>query len=369
VTPDQIKQYLQNLKRSSLWENLQTQPELLALVDKPLFLTILVAAYQGQAIHTTVDLLNVYIQKQLHDSNNQGIYPQGKAPSPQQTQYYLSWLAHRLESEQNTEFLIEQLQPSWLESQESKKQYRWITGVITGLSVGLSVGLGVGFINGQFGGVFGGLRFGLSVGLFSGLRVGLFDMEPAEKLTWSWEQARREILYFGLIFGLGFGLIYGLILGDFIFGLSLGLIAGLSIGLLRGVIPVQTDIELKEKSNQGINQSLQNGLIFTLGIGLRMGLLFGLIFGSLLGLIFGLIVGPLLGLILGLNVGLGAAIQHFCLRLTLYQTGSSPWNYEKFLDHAAKHRFIQRVGGHYRFMHDLLRKEFAQMYRQSLGED
>ncbi len=40
---------------------------------------------------------------------------------------------------------------------------------------------------------------------------------------------------------------------------------------------------------------------------------------------------------------------------------SIPWNYAKFLEYAANLRFIQRVGGRYRFMHDLLRKHFAQM--------
>jgi hypothetical protein len=66
-------------------------------------------------------------------------------------------------------------------------------------------------------------------------------------------------------------------------------------------------------------------------------------------------------LIIGLIIGLDAVIQHISLRLVLYRNGYIPWNYAKFLDHAAKHRFIQRVGGRYRFMHDLLRKHFAQM--------
>ena len=70
------------------------------------------------------------------------------------------------------------------------------------------------------------------------------------------------------------------------------------------------------------------------------------------------LIYELIGMILG---GFGIVIQHFALRLVLYRNGYIPWNYAKFLDHAAKHRFIQRVGGRYRFMHDLLRKHFAQM--------
>ena len=41
-----------------------------------------------------------------------------------------------------------------------------------------------------------------------------------------------------------------------------------------------------------------------------------------------------------------------------------PLTITRFLDHAARHRFIQRVGGRYRFMHDLLRQHFAALYRQ-----
>ena len=74
-----------------------------------------------------------------------------------------------------------------------------------------------------------------------------------------------------------------------------------------------------------------------------------------LGLIFGLIVGLIVGLI--------GAIKHFALRFTLHQAGVAPWNYEKFLTHAENHRFIQRVGGRYRFVHDLLRTRFAQRYQ------
>ncbi len=39
--------------------------------------------------------------------------------------------------------------------------------------------------------------------------------------------------------------------------------------------------------------------------------------------------------------------------------GGFLWDCVRFLDHAAKLRFIQRVSGYYRFTHDLLRKHFA----------
>jgi len=47
--------------------------------------------------------------------------------------------------------------------------------------------------------------------------------------------------------------------------------------------------------------------------------------------------------------------------------GSIPWNFKLFLEHATQHRFIQRTGGRYRFIHDLLREHFAQMTPQQMA--
>ena len=85
-----------------------------------------------------------------------------------------------------------------------------------------------------------------------------------------------------------------------------------------------------------------------------------------IGLSFGLKAALIIGITFGITsaflYGLLAFIQHCILRFFLwYVEKNIPWNYAKFLDHAVKQRFIQRVGGRYRFMHDLLRKHFADM--------
>jgi hypothetical protein len=103
---------------------------------------------------------------------------------------------------------------------------------------------------------------------------------------------------------------------------------------------------------------LFSGLFVGLLVGLFVGLIFGLIFGLFSGLFFGLI-GGLSG---GLSGGLETVTQHGGLRIVLYNSGVAPWNYARFLTHAENHRFIQRVGGRYRFVHDLLRKRFAERY-------
>ncbi|MEO0537703.1 MAG: NACHT domain-containing protein [Cyanobacteria bacterium P01_A01_bin.123] len=374
---EQIQDYLQRLNRVPLWNALQSQPDLLELVRSPLFLLILVVAYQGQTISSVEALLDTYINKQLSDLNNQGAYPPGQAPSLEQTQHYLSWLAGKLEAVGTTEFLIERLQPSWLDRQRDWTRYLWSVGLTSGLSGGLIGGLAGALSDGLIFGLIGGLISGLIFGLSGGLN----NIKSAEALRFSWQQFARDGLSGGLIVGLIFGLITGLGIGlsnGLLFGLSVGLSIGLSVGLIGGFQGIEVDLDSKKYPNQGIQQSKKNGLIFGLifglsggltvglSVGLSSGLIGGLTGGLNFGLSFGLSFGLIGGLIGGLIVGLGAALQHLSLRLALYQSGVSPWDYAKFLEHAENHRFIQRVGGRYRFMHDLLRKHFASLETPSV---
>ncbi len=404
LSNDQIQQYLKRLNRSSIWdETIINEPSFLELVRKPLFLSMLVVAYQGRRIKNYTELFEAYIEKQLHNLDSQGTYPPGKSPSQKQTLHYLVWLARKLDAERETEFLIESMQPTWLESKKQKIVYRVIVGLIFGLIFGLVFGvitvlnfglifgllygliisLVVGLVVGLIGGLNTGLNLGLIFMLSGGIvgiliyeilfglilnqnRIKLVAIKLTEKISWSLRNFFRNVLVIGLVAGSFFGLIVGLIaslrvglvVGLFL-GLLTGLLGGLVFGLLGGLLGGfnNSAIEHKNFPNQGIWNSLKNGLI----LGLLVGLFVGLLYGLVVGLFLGLLTGMLYGLIFGLIAGLKSVIQHFTLRLVLYRNGYIPWNYAKFLDHAAKHRFIQRVGGRYRFMHDLLRKHFAQM--------
>jgi hypothetical protein len=54
-----------------------------------------------------------------------------------------------------------------------------------------------------------------------------------------------------------------------------------------------------------------------------------------------------------------AFIQHFTLRLFLWRAGSIPRKYIHFLDYAAEHILLRKVGGGYSFVHRLLQDYFA----------
>ena len=54
-------------------------------------------------------------------------------------------------------------------------------------------------------------------------------------------------------------------------------------------------------------------------------------------------------------------IKHLSLRLVLWQSGTIPWNYARFLNYCTERLLLQRIGGRYRFMHKLLQEHFAKM--------
>ena len=171
LSDGQIEQYLREIGRRDIWRALKTQPELVALLSQsedseeegqkaflrvPLFLQMLVAVYErDRPITDKKALFEVYIERQLGEDGRlqarQGRGEEGEGwaykrqenePSAAETKRYLSWLARKLQENDSTNnFLIEQMQPSWLETTAHKWQYRLIVGLISGLIVSLTVGL------------------------------------------------------------------------------------------------------------------------------------------------------------------------------------------------------------------------------------
>lgn len=396
LQPDQIQAYCERLHRPGLWEAIQANSTLLELARKPLFLSMLLVVDQGQAIANETELLDAFMAQQLQ-AGTSDVYPPDQRPDPDQTRTYLVWLAQQLDRVGATEFLIEELQPRMLSREHNERYvYRLIYGVIYGLSFGLSGELGFGAR---------GLQVGGLVGLLVGLGLGLEPaMQLSRRLVFSVGKACRRGLHVGVRAGLLVGLTVGLVGGLFagllagllagvllllLVGVSFGLLVGVLVGLISGLS--RGLINAKTVPNQGIWRSLQTsitvvvifGLSFGLGGGLFLGLLFGLYgwlyedlrqglvmgfevgltqgfgLGLSLGLMHGLIGGPMGEGRFGLNGGLQAAVQHLALRLILTTNGHTPWNYARFLDYAVELRFMQRVGGRYRFIHDVLRAHCA----------
>jgi len=169
------------------------------------------------------------------------------------------------------------------------------------------------------------------------------------------------------------------------------LLAWLTFMLIGGLIGVMfgglnsSILETKTAPGQGIRLSSRNAfrawIVFTLMFALVFALISGVVSGLALviqdgrpplnGLIEGLTFGVTYffakGLLFGMTEGLLAAlwyggldlVQHYTLRLVLWQNGHIPRNYIHFLDYASDHIFLHKVGGGYIFIHRLLMEHFA----------
>jgi DNA polymerase III delta prime subunit len=371
LTDRQIENSLKRLNCGHLWKLIKDDPEgLLTLARMPLLLHLMPVAYpqglvsQSQRFASQEErrqyqdkcreeLFAAYIQrklKELHD--NEGY-------EPEEVKHWLKWLAQQLKERNQTEFLIEKMQPNLLKNNQ-KLLYQLIFGLISALVFGLILVF-----------IFDLSRFTLGLsGFILGmiLRLSKSTIEPTETLSWSSKRVKIKLIPL-LILGLILGLIGGLILwlsSGLILELIRGLILGLILGLISGLIAalIGDEIRTRSKPNQGIIESAKNTIIiglitcpaFTLPLlapRLAMGQAIDWSIVILLAVSMALSFGVLIA---GLPV-----IQHYTLRFLLWRSGAIPFNYVKFLSYAHKRKLIKQVGGRYRFFHDLLREHFAQM--------
>ncbi len=83
-------------------------------------------------------------------------------------------------------------------------------------------------------------------------------------------------------------------------------------------------------------------------------------YGDTIGAISGT-VNAILGLVLflvGLFFGALPVVQHYGLRLAMWRRKLIPLRWVKFLDYAAEHYLLRKVGGGYVFWHEYLRVYF-----------
>ncbi len=183
-----------------------------------------------------------------------------------------------------------------------------------------------------------------------------------------WENSQRWLIR-GFLFGLLAGVCVKAI-GGRVEGSIVAVLVGTSGGFIFGLMnDSKVDVETHIKANQEIIDSGKN-VIFTLLIALLISPIFEIVVQQSVTLredsidiAKGIItISQSCFFWLSFQEGGGkACVQHFALRLTLYQSNSIPWNYARFLNYATERRFLQRVGGRYRFIHKLLQEHMAKM--------
>jgi len=371
LTLQQIHQYLNSagVELAAVSRALQEDTTLQELARSPLMLSIITLAYQGMPTEdlpkiSAIEerrkhLFDAYIQRMLCRRIAGQSYPKDKI------MHWLSWLAQRLQEQSQTVFLIEKMQPDWLQTNWQKRIYvisLLLSFILFGLLVGHLI-LPMRLIQ---------LTLVLTAsGLLFWVIFGFKEINPVEQLQWSWQKASKH-LALGIIFGtmLAFLLkiIYELIFKPWFFDIHLsesflihsfvrGIVFGLTMGMIFGIIRGFTGASVQKVTvpNQGILQSAKNAIIFSL-IG------FVVLFISASILQWHPFFWAIFGLGFGLALGGGeACFKHFILRVILYCSGSIPWNYARFLNYATERIFLQKVGGGYIFIHRSLLEHFAKM--------
>lgn len=270
--------------------------------------------------------------------------------SEEQVTRWLAFLARGMTEHDQTIFLIERLQPSWLPARWQRWVYvlasRLIWGILAGLIFGLIfnlrdlliVGLYDGsvfegnmkgsdqqFINqyllwsvyssldghlivGVFDWLIIGLIFGLLFGLVFGLSDGLIDViRTGSKCK---EVAQNSLLFLlrrvwrSVLVGLPIALTFGLTASDLLAGLAVGLIVGLIAGSSLWLIDV-IRTHSKHSRSEVLKPSLRQMVWKSVTVGFIVGLIVGLVPGLFVDdLIAGLLIGLSLWLVVGLSLSL-----------------------------------------------------------------
>ncbi len=339
-----------------------------SLARSPLILNIMVLTYQGVSSDEILQLGRAKdhfdYQHQLFDAYIQRMLERRVHSTPysgMQLKGWLTSLAQQLVTTSQTVFLIERMQPDWLETGPRRLYVAGLWCVFFAIATLLGAQ------------VLAPDRLILAVvlgGLICSRIFGVSQITPAETLRWSWRQARNNLLL-GLTLGplvgwclkVGFGLMFGdrnclsngsCLANHSLIGLSFGATLGLTFGLIRGLSGKR--VGNTSRPNAGIWQSARNSTLFALVSMVTLyvpGVLLGntkASFWAATGLAFGFAAG-----------GGEALIKHVLLRVILTLNGMIPWNYSKFLDYAVTSIFLQKVGGGYMFVHRLLMEHFASL--------
>jgi len=409
-----IQQYLMSFQRTDIWMRIQRNQNILEIVNIPLFLFVFTRVYEQisieefQIFNSDKErygyLFNAYIELMIETpvATNR---VKNKKYSPKNIRKWLAILAQRMSEDRKKEFLIEQIHPDWLNSNIQKQIYFYVVAFIIGL-ISLPILVLILTLIQKNHILFQSMKMQiiLIIALLNSIFIGaLFsfsssDIKPVENIKLPGSELIKAVRFVSLKERL-----MGALMANFripnvtnndnknnnnllivLNSLTRGFIGAVMPftapirGLVIGLRGPDIEIEKRNIPNQGIYKSALSAVIYALifaFIGIFIGIIFGLInntHGFTDGnnqlsdkhlipiLIFGWVGGLSGGLAGGLYAGL-ACIQHFTLRLLLWKSGCISWNYALFLDYTTKQRFLQRIGGRYRFIHPLLQEHFARM--------
>lgn len=323
LTYRQVDQYIAQAgdQLTALSAFLNCNKDLKSLASSPLILSIMSLAYKDSSIdefsHTEStdlflkNLFDSYIKRMLQRRSSRVLY------SSAQTKYWLVWISRQMVIASQTVFLIENLQPSGLETNLQKNRYLVRTifvGTISGTVMGaliimllslqaymisivagypqrielwMLLGLLVGALSGCFLGLTSSVLAEFIPELFSQiLGKRLRDIEPTETLRWSWTESGKSfkkgfvigsaigaafilfmLLTEPLSFDPGLSAISGFLLVIAIVGVAFGFPSSLFGGI------TSKGVQKSKSPNQGIWKSIQHSFFTTLVSGYISGVI------------------------------------------------------------------------------------------------
>lgn len=424
LSSEYINWYLEDVGKSLVGfkKLLQRDKELEKFAKTPLIFSVISITYKGYSLKELESefkieekryqkLFDNYIERMLQrksitNKNNN-----------KQIKKWLYWLSNRMIDNSNSIFLIEKMQPTWLNHTWQIILYRILDSIVIGFFLAM---IFFGFPMLMFMLMLDGISYFydtiinfdlynlyellletllsmIMIYLLVGWRISLVYffiaiwrkpvIETVEKLSWSWKEVRRR--RFQILYGMLAGIILSFftrlipsILGSLcIMGYSdncmdppqhylphdylMGAILGCFFTLITIALKSPTINEWKTP-NKGIWLSIKNSVIFivvyTIFISVILSIYIKINNASLLLWSIWLIIGFYISFFLGFTWGGGKALfQHFLLRFLLFLSGYTPLNYVYFLNDATERLFLQKVGGGYIFIHRMLMEHFANM--------
>jgi len=307
LSTDQIDSYLASFGDSlaGVREAIRQDSELCELAETPLMLSIMALAYRNvkatELITTSSSeekrdkLFDTYVHRMFERKVQTNDYSQAE------TVNWLSWLASNMVARAQTIFLIERLQPDWLDSDIDKRKFdrrvRLIGGGIFGLLVGIPSGLAIS------------IAVNLLVGIIMGIGITI------SLALGAWHTRGRNFnLKGGLSFGFAFGVTFGipsLIISNIISGIVTGFTSGLGLALvfvyagkrLLGSRKNEDKIEIVETLNWS-GKKLLEGIPYMLAASIAV----GITVGTTGALIYGVEIGVIAGLTAGFAAGIATII-------------------------------------------------------------
>ncbi len=353
LTVEQVDRYLSGDEGlAALRDTIRQDPELRELARSPLMLDVMTTAYRdlpprsipggdGSAGARSTPVFDTYVRR-MFERHGRAVQPYSK----ERTVSCLSWLAHHMHRHAQSVFLIEQLQPSWLEEGPQRGLYVLSSRLLGGVTVGLAFGLVLhlttslrfGVVEGHLLDLAARVGFGLLFGTVGGLLVGLMELLRLTRggrlvsvgTARRWQPAVDAVVY-TLVLGAAGGLMVGILDGaeSAAFGVLLGLVFGLFFGLRSGWSTLETDIRTVERLHWSWKSAAaggRQGFLAGGAAGMVLGVMRGsdgaaltVIFSLLLALMFGLLGGLAGALFTGLRKGIvrGKTVPNQGMRLSL----------------------------------------------------